>query len=350
VGFSVFGDLQILKIMNKEGSIKLFAELGNRLQQLTEEELMQWKRQAEIHNKWFTEDNVQKAIDGIIFMLKKENLEKWLAPYSIPSSKKKKVGVVMAGNIPMVGFHDLLSVLLSGHILVAKLSSDDTVLMKKIIALIIDIDPSMSERIEVTERLTGIDAVIATGSDNTAKHFEYYFSKIPRIIRRNRVSVAVLTGNETKEELQALGADMLQYFGLGCRNVSKIFIPKDMTLNHIYEAIQPWKTVVDSAKYGNNYEYNRSVFLLKSILHLDNGFLLAIETEELVSAIAVFYYEKYNSIEEVKSKLKDQQEKIQCIVAKENVFENAIPFGASQQPAPWDYADGVDTIEFLSGI
>jgi hypothetical protein len=333
--------------MNKERTIEIFTELGNRLQSLTAEELTQWKREAEIHNKWFTEDNVQKALEGIIFMLKKENLEKWLKPYTFPVAKPKKVGVIMAGNIPMVGFHDMLSVLIAGHILTAKLSSDDSILLKKIAGLLIDIEPALKDKIVFTESLKEIDAVITTGSDNTAKHFEYYFSKIPRIIRKNRVSVAVLTGEESKEELALLGGDMLQYFGLGCRNVSKIFIPKEMTLNHIYEAIEPWRPVINSQKYGNNYEYNRSVFLLKSMLHLDNGFLIAMETEELVSAIAVFYYEKYSSIEEVKARLQEQAEKIQCVVAKDGVLENSVPFGAAQCPYPWEYADGVDTIEFL---
>ncbi len=333
--------------MNKERTIEVFAELGNRIQQLEGEEREAWKRQAEIHNKWFTPDNVEKALEGIAFMLRKEHLEKWLAGYALPVEKPKKIGVVMAGNIPMVGFHDMLTVLISGHVLYAKLSSDDTVLMKRLVALLISIAPELEARIQLVERLNEVDALIATGSDNTAKHFDYYFAKVPRIIRRNRVSVAVLTGKETKEELFLLGGDMLQYFGLGCRNVSKIYIPEGMTLNTIYEAIEPWKTVVDAVKYGNNYEYNRSIFLLKSVLHLDNGFLLAIETEELVSAIAVFYYEKYASLDEVNKKLKAQEEKIQCVVAKEGLIEKAVPFGAAQRPYPWDYADGVDTLKFL---
>jgi hypothetical protein len=334
----------------KERIVEIFTELGKQLQLLPDAELLSWKKEAEIKNKWFTEDNVQNALNGIIFLLRKDNLEKWLSTYNFPASSNKKIGVVMAGNIPMVGFHDMLCVLLAGHTLVAKLSSDDSVLLKKIAGLIIAIEPELENRIQFTERLNDVDALIATGSDNTAKHLDYYFSKVPRIIRRNRVSVAVLTGKESKEELMALGGDMLQYYGLGCRNVSKIFIPKEMTLNHIYEAIEPWKKVADNVKYGNNYDYNRSIFLLKTILHLDNGFLLAIETEELVSAIAVFYYEKYNSIEDVKLKLKKQEEKIQCVVAKDGIIEKSIPFGSAQQPYPWDYADGIDTMKFLLAI
>ena len=336
--------------MNKEQLIQAFTALGISLQNLPEEELAQWKREAEIRNKWFTGENVQKALEGIIFMLRKDNLEKWLEAYDIPSSTNKKIGVVMAGNIPMVGFHDLLCVLLSGHTLLAKLSSDDLFLLRKIAELLISIEPAFKDKIQFVERLNSVDALIATGSDNTAKHFDYYFSKIPRIIRHNRVSVAVLTGNETKEELAALGTDMLQYFGLGCRNVSKLFIPKEMTLNHIFEAIEPWRKVADVVKYGNNYDYNRSIFLLKSILHLDNGFLLAIETEELISSIAVFHYEKYDSLEEVKQKIKEQENKIQCVVGKPEVMENAVPFGTTQNPYPWDYADGMDTMRFLLTI
>ncbi len=336
--------------MTREKTIEVFTTLGDRLQTLSTEELDQWKREAEIHNKWFTSENVQKALEGIILMLRKDTLEKWLANYPLPVAVPRKIGVVMAGNIPMVGFHDMLSVLVSGHILVAKLSADDTILMKKLSGLLISIEPSLEGRILFADKLTNIDAVIATGSDNTARHFEYYFSKIPSIIRRNRVSVAVLTGNESGGELAALGGDMLQYFGLGCRNVSKVFIPKEMTLNRLYEAIEPWKTVINAQKYANNYEYNRSIFLLKSVLHLDNGFLIAVETEELTSAIAVFYYERYASLDDVKRQLEAQQSKIQCVVASKGVVENAVPFGAAQSPYPWEYADGVDTLDFLGRI
>ncbi len=336
--------------MTKGRLIEVFVELGNRIQNLTEDERTRWKKEAEVYNKWFTEDNVEKALEGIVFMLRKDNLEKWLERYPLPVSENKRIGVVMAGNIPMVGFHDLLCVMLTGHTIKAKLSTDDSVLIKKIVALLISIESEFEQKIQFVERMSDIDAIIATGSDNTAKHFDYYFSKIPRIIRRNRVSVAVLTGNETQEELALLGKDMLQYFGLGCRNVSKVYIPKSMTINRIYEALEPWKHVADSVKYGNNYDYNRSVFLLKSILHLDNGFLLAIESEELVSAIAVFYYEKYTSLDDVKLKLKEQEDKIQCVVATDGVIENSFPFGSAQSPYPWNYADGVDTIDFLLTI
>jgi len=337
--------------MNKENLLSIFSKLGNELQNLSSEEYNRWQKEAEMYNKWFTSINVRLALDGIIYMLQKPQLEKWLSAYTISSAKaSKKIGVLMAGNIPMVGFHDMLCVLISGNHLFAKLSSDDAVLLKKIAEKISSIDPLFKDKIHFVDRLSGIDALIATGSDNTAKHFEYYFSKIPKIIRRNRVSVAVLTGKESDEELTLLGNDILQYYGLGCRNVSKIFIPKDMTLNKIYEAIEHKKEIINDLKYNNNYEYNRSIYLLKSILHLDNGFLITLETEDLISPIAVLYYEKYESLENVKTKLESQKEKIQCIVSKEGVIVNSVPFGSAQCPMPWDYADNVDTLEFLVNL
>jgi len=222
--------------------------------------------------------------------------------------------------------------------------------MNYIIALIIELEPSFKTKILIEERLNNIDALIATGSDNTAKHFDYYFSSIPRIIRKNRVSVAVLTGEESKEELTALGMDMLTYYGLGCRNVSKLFIPKNMDLTKLFEAIEPLNKIINDAKYANNYEYNRSIYLLKTITHLDNGFIIATETTDLVSPIAVFYYERYTSIGEVKNTIQEQKDKLQCIVAKPGVIENSVDFGNTQCPLPWDYADGVDTLAFLEKL
>jgi hypothetical protein len=334
-------------MMNKNKWIEILAELANRLRQLPEEEWSLWKREAELYNKWFTPDNVQKALDGICSMLQPQNLERWLAAYPEPEGKNRKVGIVMAGNIPLVGFHDLLCTLVAGHTCIAKLSSDDKTLLPRVAALLTAIEPSLADKIVFAERLNGVDAVIATGSDNTARHFDYYFSKVPRIVRRNRVSVAVLTGSETEEERTALGADILQYYGLGCRNVSKLYLPEGYPMASIYEPLQAWSVVSDFTKYSNNYEYNRAVYLLKTIPHLDNGFLIAMESEDLVSPIAVFYYEYYKNLDDVRAKLAAQQEKIQCVVARPEVLENAVPFGEAQLPALWDYADGVDTLKFL---
>ena len=257
----------------------------------------------------------------------------------------------MAGNIPAVGFHDALSVLISGHTLMAKLSSDDAVLIPELLDLLIEIEPAFKEYIEFAERLNQADAYIGTGSDNTARYFHYYFAKKPHIIRKNRNSVAVLTGNESEKDLFALGKDMLQYFGLGCRNVSHLFVPEGYDFTKFYESIQPSdSTYLNHYKYFNNYEYNKSVLLINRTLHYDNGYLMMTENEALVSPISVIYYQTYKQIDAVKEQLASQVEKVQCIVGQDIAIENLIPFGKSQQPELSDYADAVDTMKFLEAL
>ncbi|MFN8347244.1 MAG: acyl-CoA reductase [Spirosomataceae bacterium] len=333
--------------------IRSFAELGKLLQTSAVDEVIQ---RAYSQNHWFTPDFSRRALEAISEeYLKEEKLTEWTQQYTLPHSdpafSPKKIGVVMAGNVPAVGFQDLLCVLISGHHLIAKISTDDRVLMAFFIDQLTEIDPEWKERITIAERLNAADAYIATGSDNTARYFEYYFSKKPNIIRRNRTSVGILNGNETPEDLAALGQDILQYFGLGCRNVAKLFVPKGYDFTAFYETIAPLHPYyVNHHKYFNNYEYNKSVYLVNREPHLDNGFLMLRQTDALVSPISVLFYETYSSQAELNEQLADREDKIQCIVSQKGNYPNSLPFGQAQTPTLFDYADGVDTMAFLSNL
>lgn len=300
-------------------------------------------------NGWFTKRFVLDAIDAITGMLQREKLEKWLSRYDISIEQSKKVGVIMAGNIPLVGFHDFLTVLILGNELVAKTSSEDSTLIKKIAEVLIAIEPDFSDKIKLVEKLENFDVVIATGSNNTARYFDYYFGKYPNIIRKNRNSVAVITENDSTEELKALGKDIFQYFGLGCRNVSKLYVPENYDFKTFFEALfDDFKDIIDNNKYANNYDYNKAVYLLGSHQLLDNNFLLLKEEKSLSSPVAVLHYEYYNNLDELKQHLKTEKENIQCVVSN-NTEISSIKFGQAQKPELWDYADGVDTMDFLIG-
>ena len=303
-------------------------------------------------NGWFTEDNVRNALAGITYILDQELLVDWLSHYivKLPAKKNvKTIAVIMAGNIPMVGFHDMLCVLLSGNKFVGKLSSEDKLLMPAIAKILTYIEPEFTGYIEFTEGpLKNMDAVIATGSNNSARYFEYYFGKYPHIIRKNRNSVAVLAGTETREELQLLGKDIFQYFGLGCRNVSKLFVPQRYKFDNLYDAIFDFQYIINNNKYSNNYEYNRTIYLMNNVDSLlDNNFLLLKEDTGYSSPIGVLFYEFYTDLLALNKKLIQDSELIQCIVSNETEINPSISFGTSQQPYPEDYADGIDTLQFL---
>ncbi|MES2139000.1 MAG: acyl-CoA reductase [Bacteroidota bacterium] len=307
------------------------------------------------NNGWFTEDNVRNAIGAIASSLNEELLVDWLSHYIKSISDKKtakNVAVIMAGNIPMVGFHDMLCVLLSGNKFTGKLSSDDKLLLPYIAKILIAIEPQFANYIEFTEgQLKNIDAVIATGSNNSARYFEYYFGKYPHIIRKNRNSVAVLSGKESKEDLKLLGKDIFQYFGLGCRNVSKLFVPRGYKFDTFYESIFEYQYVVNNNKYGNNYDYNRTVYLMgNNESLLDNNFLLLKEDISYSSPIGVLFYEFYDEITALNQRLQNEKEQIQCIVSTISEIDYKVPFGEGQCPKLDDYADGVDIMEFLSGL
>lgn len=302
---------------------------------------------AYTYNGWFIKDFIKTSLLNISDMLSKQSLEAFAENIKVPQ-KEKTIAIIMAGNIPMVGFHDLLCVLLSGNNVLVKLSSDDNVLMPFFIKLLDHYEPGISNHIKFTVgKLTEFDAVIATGSDNTSKHFEYYFGKYPHIIRKNRTSVAILTGKESEEDLKNLGKDVFLYFGLGCRNVSKLLVPKGYVFDKLFEAVFDYKFVIDNKKYGNNYDYNRTIYLLNTEPFLDNNFLIIKPDKGMFSPVSVLFYEEYNNESEVKAYLSQNNESIQCIVGKDPDY---VPFGYSQQPVITDYADGVNTLDFLVNL
>lgn len=330
--------------------IQAFASLGTELKALKPAEIQELTARAGSANPWFDAQNVTNALNGITYLLDKQNLQDWLFVYNMDKISSKKIGVVMAGNIPMVGFHDFLSVLISGHTLYAKLSSEDTFLMKMLAQRLIQIEPRFATSIYFVEILKEADAVIATGSDNTARYFEYYFAKKPHIIRKNRTSLGILTGKETPAELKALGRDIFQYFGLGCRNVSKVLVPTGYTFDQFFQAIEFFQYIPAHHKYHNNYDYNKSILLVNRTPHFDNGFVLVTESEQMVSPISVLFYQQYADRNDLKAHITANQDKIQCVVSAESWFEHSLDFGQAQCPAVWDYADGVDTIAFLANL
>ena len=303
---------------------------------------------AEQQNSWFTRANVIFAFKSWSEALSKNNVQQWLSQYQLPqTTSPKKILIIMAGNLPLVGFHDLLCVLVAGHKAIVKLSSDDGVLLPYLIKQMKAFAPEWAEAVAFTDdKVTEYDAVIATGSDNTARYFEYYFGKKPHIIRKNRHSVAVLTGEETPEELQDLGKDIFLYYGLGCRSVSKLFVPQGYDFDLLFQAIYPYKDIIEEQKYANNYDYNKAVYLMSLFQLLENGFLLLKEDEHYGSPIATLFYEYYTDVDSLKEKLTTDAEKIQCVVAH-NFTTEEVDFGETQIPQLWDYADGVDTLNFL---
>lgn len=308
--------------------------------------------QAMNYNQWFSKSNIQNALYAIAKNLEPSSLNQWLAAYKFPPQPivPKKVGLILAGNIPLVGFHDILSVLMSGHHALIKTSSQDTILIRHLFDKLIEIEPGFHNLITFCEKMEGQEAIIATGSNNSARYFEFYFSKYPHIIRKNRNSVAVLNGKESLEELQALGKDIFMYFGLGCRNVSKLFVPEHYHFDKFFQAIEIYHDIRDHSKYLNNYEYNRSILLLNQTPHLDNGFLMLIGNKAYSSSIASLHYETYSDLEELKKTMKEDADQIQCIVSSPGVINSSIPFGQSQEPLLSDYADGIDTMNFLLAL
>lgn len=299
-----------------------------------------------LKNPWFTPDNVRMAVSSIAEELTFENLSKWLSAYPEPDEPEipLNVAVVMAGNIPLAGFHDFLSVLISGNNIIAKPSSKDPDLIKFVAGILTDIEPRFRERIKFTDSfIKDFDAVIATGSNNSSRYFDYYFGKYPHIIRKNRNSIAVIRGDETDDELENLGSDIFSYFGLGCRSVSKIFIPEGYKPETLFAHWTKFSDIINHNKYANNYDYNKALYLINRKSFQDAGYILLNESVDLSSPVAVLYYEYYKGFDELKKSLETLKEKIQCIIGREQ-----IPFGKAQSPNLWDYADGIDTIEFLS--
>lgn len=329
-------------ILDPSKNNKFFEEMSNIMQV------------AKIYNGWFTEENLRYTFTSWSKILTQPNLESWLSEYKIPTKNPKTIAVVMAGNIPLVGFHDFLCILLSGHKALVKLSSNDNKLLPFLTDYLITQDPSIKESVRFTDdQLKDYDAVIATGSDNTAKYFEYYFRNKPHIIRKNRNAVAILTGKETKEELELLAEDVFKYYGLGCRNVAKLYIPRNYDFKSFFEAMYSWKDIVNELKYMNNYDYNKAIYLMsnhKTLDLLDNNFLLLKEDQNLASPIGVLFYSYYDTITDVEKTISQKQEEIQCVVSTEKLSVKTLNFGETQNPGLSDYADNVDTMAFLQTL
>lgn len=305
---------------------------------------------SQSHNGWYTPGQVYFAIDSWAKALTESNLDQWLSKYDLENVEVKTVGLILAGNIPLVGFHDFLSVLIVGHKALVKTSSNDQHLLPFLAKYLISIEPELQKHITFVDgKLENFDAVIATGSNNTSRYFEYYFKVKPAIIRKSRNSVAVLDGTETHEQLVALGEDIFRYFGLGCRNVSKLFVPVGYNFDTFFNAMFEYQDIIKYEKYANNYDYNKAVFLMSNFKLLDNGFLTIKEDSSYASPISSVFYEFYDDLESVKQQLENDAEKIQCIVSN-GLIDNEIAFGKSQKPALWDYADDVDTVMFLQNI
>lgn len=342
--------------MDISGRISVFSALGKKIKQQlqdNDEKLNDAILYAKNGNQWFTEDNIRFSLQSIVGLLDKVTLDNWVSNYNF-TPNNRRVGVIMAGNIPLVGFHDFLSILLSGNVAVIKLSSEDQFLLPHIVSVLVEIDKNFSKLIEVVDnRLPkDLDAIIATGSNNSSRYFEFYFGKYPNIIRKNRNSIAVITGNETTEELKLLGEDVFRYFGLGCRNVSKIYLPTSYKVDVVFEALFEYNWVLNHNKYANNYTYQRALLLMDSAKFYDNNFLVMKEDKSIVSSIGVLNFEYYDNILNVEDNLNKLEDKIQCVVCKDPTFKftRRIDLGESQIPAIDDYADGVNTLSFLANL
>lgn len=334
--------------MTQKQRIDAFVALGKLLAS-DQEKINNVLQQAAFKNPWYTPANTKKQFQVWSSNLTAEKLTPWIASYPFGESDKV-VGLILAGNIPLVGFHDILCVLLAGFHAQIKLSSDDAGLTKFVLDELITIEPAFEKKIQLVERLQQYDLIIATGSDNSSRYFDYYFGKKPHIIRKNRNAIAILTGRESKGQLKALGADIFDYFGLGCRSVSKLYIPQGYDFHLFFEAMEDYNAVKEHHKYVNNYDYNKSIYLINGDRHFDNGFMLLKEDIRFTSPLATVFFEEYEQLDPVRAQLEAQADKIQCIVT-EATIETGIPtfpLGGSQYPALTDYADGVDVLKFLS--
>jgi len=334
--------------MKDQEIIAHFSELGSRMQLLANSNDPIFES-AYLHNNWFTEENVKRNMLSWADALSPAALKDWLNDYNTAERKwSKTVGIVMSGNIPLVGFQDLLCGLAAGYRCKIKLSSNDEVLMRWVINELISIAPDFHDYIEVAERIDNVDRVIATGSNNTSRYFEYYFRDIPHVIRKNRTSVAILSGDEDQDELRDLAKDIFSYFGLGCKNVSKIYVPTGYEFDNLFEAFQAYEDIINHNKYANNYTYHKSIFLMNITPHLDTGFLLLKEEEKLHSPLSSCFYQQYENLDDLVDNLETVENEIQCITS--NVaLKGVVTLGSTQMNSLKSYADNVDVMAFLIG-
>jgi hypothetical protein len=337
--------------------IEAFSELGKFLEQFfndsnTKDDEFSQRLATEIeaavhYNGWFTKNNVRFSLQQWQLALTEDNLSAWLKNYDINTKAPKTIGLILAGNVPLVGFHDVLSVLVTGHNVLIKYSSNDQRLLPILLEKLKAINSNYNERIKTAkDQIKGFDAVIATGSNNTSRYFNYYFKNVPSIIRKNRHSVAILTGEESPEQIQLLANDIFRYYGLGCRNVSKLLVPEGYNFNTFFENIMNWSEVINDNKYANNYDYNKAVYLMSGANMLDNNFVLLKEDKGFSSPIGVLFQDSYKNLEELEEILAEEKDNLQCVVSN-NLQPHHIYFGETQHPKLWDYADNIDTVEFL---
>ncbi len=330
--------------------INALVKLGDQL--LSGDEFLEALMHRTYHNnKWFTIENQKQAVNAIgQLFLEESKIRKWLNQYSIPdlTPSSKKVGIVMAGNIPLVGFHDFICVFIAGHQSIIKLSDKDPYIFPYLLKVLTKIDPRTESYFEIATNLKGFDAVIATGSNNSSRYFDYYFSKIPSIIRKNRNAIAVLNGQEDQEDLLDLGKDVFNYFGLGCRNVAKIYVPENYQFDFLLETLHEYRKIVQHNKYKNNFDYNFAIQVLNKVPYFSNGCIIIVENKSLQSRVGELYFEYFTDIESLEKEIDSRKEEIQCVIAKDGLLHTeTLPFGKAQQPELWDYADGVDTLGFL---
>ncbi|MDA9631827.1 acyl-CoA reductase [Flavobacteriaceae bacterium] len=343
--------------MNINERTELISEIGEFLKNYLDEKydnkkddnLIEFEkviRKAQSNNSWFTDENIKINLTYWSKKLIKTNLNQWLSKYNLKDTSRKNIAIIMAGNIPLVGFHDFICVFLAGHNSIIKLSSND----KYLIPFLLNLVKFPSDKVVYLDgMLKDYDAVIATGSDNTSRYFEYYFKNKQSIIRKNRNSIAILDGNETDEELKSLSHDILTYFGLGCRSVSKLYVPKGYNFDSFFNSIFAYKDLINNHKYANNYDYNKAIYLMSEYKFLDNGFFMIKEGNEMHSPISTINYEYYDNISHLSEKIKQQEENIQCVVSNIK-FEGRIDFGETQNPSLNQYADNIDVMNFLLTI
>jgi len=342
--------------LNLNNRITLFVKLGrffsdyinNNLESLERNKFDKAINESILHNSFFSKKNILKSLLSWSNVLTKKSIDNFLSNYLIKIKKReKKIAIIMAGNIPLVGFHDFFCVIISGNFAIIKLSSKDSHLFKFILSFLVKENPDFSTKFDVVEnKLQIFDAVIATGNNISANQFELYFKKYPKIIRKNRHSIAILNGNETKKEIELLANDIFYYYGLGCRNVSKIFIPNNYNLDILFKSFVLWNEVINKNSYSNNYNYYRAIYLLNKEVFFDNGFVLLKESEKIGSPVGTIYFEYYKSDNQIKEMIKKNNEKIQCIVSNNN-YPKTIKFGETQMPNLNDFADDIDTFNFL---
>lgn len=340
-------------ILTSHQRIESFARLGAYLGS-KDAELQTRLQEAHFQNPWYTPDQVHFSVDAWSQLLEKEQLSHWIAPHLpvLEGSEDLQIGLILAGNIPLVGWHDILTCLMAGFRIQVKPASGDAGLTTHLLEALQAINPDFRSRISLVDRLQNYDAIIATGSNNSARYFEHYFSKVPHVIRKNRNGVAVLSGAESKDELQALGTDIFQYFGLGCRNVSKLYVPLDYEFTGFFQALEAFESLANHHKYRNNYDYYKSIYLVNGDPHLDNGFLLLKQDEALASPLGVVFFQHYDKREALHQELNARSEDIQCIVGRSDFHDIApvVPFGTVQHPGLDDFADGVSIFEFLKAV